>query len=201
MIWRLLLLVFSVYTILNMKLIKTYSKLHNKTNDVTVVTNNNNNNNNNADNDNVTDEYETFIILTKNTIHTRNHYLNELIEEEEYFEEIVESIGIPDYQSIENDKLNITRNSSDIVNMTNSASLPSPTSSSSSSSVLSQQENELNKKQMKNHRRLIRKHSSSINMGFSGSYFMHSHSNSLYLLNMFYNLFSLTCVACYVIIL
>nr|AAW27719.1 SJCHGC06525 protein [Schistosoma japonicum] len=189
---RRLLLLFSVYIMLNMKLIKTQSNNHNKTNNVAIVTVVNVNDN---DDDNVNDEYETFITLTKNTIHTRNRYSNELIEEEEQFEEIEESIVMPDYHSIENDSLNITRNSSN-VNNTNSSSLSSPTSS-----VLSQLQSELNKKQMKNHRRLFRKHSSSINMGFSGSYFMHSHSNSLYLLNIFYNLFSLLCVTCYLIIL
>ncbi|KAH8878486.1 hypothetical protein KSF78_0005569 [Schistosoma japonicum] len=129
---RRLLLLFSVYIMLNMKLIKTQSNNHNKTNNVAIVTVVNVNDN---DDDNVNDEYETFITLTKNTIHTRNRYSNELIEEEEQFEEIEESIVMPDYQSIENDSLNITRNSSN-VNNTNSSSLSSPTLS-----VLSQLQN------------------------------------------------------------
>ncbi|CAH8851550.1 unnamed protein product [Trichobilharzia szidati] len=124
------------------------------------------------------------VIITKNNIYSRNHFSNELVEEERIEEEEEEVIEFPDKT---NDKLLINdsleyddgntgnNNTSNVVNLVNT----STNSNTSASSFLASPPHEKIRRQIRNYRKFYRKNSNSFDLGFSGRYFPTSKSNSL----------------------
>ncbi|CAH8851517.1 unnamed protein product [Trichobilharzia szidati] len=122
------------------------------------------------------------LIITKNNIYSRNHFSNELVEEERIEEEEEEVIEFPDKT---NDKLLINdsleydndgnNNTSNVVNPVNT----STNSNTSASSFLTSPPYEQRRRQIRNYRKFYRKNSNSFDLGFSGRYFPTSKGNSL----------------------
>ncbi|CAH8851532.1 unnamed protein product [Trichobilharzia szidati] len=121
------------------------------------------------------------LIITKNNIYSRNHFSNELVEEERIEEEEEEVIEFPDKtndKSLINDSLEYddgNNNTSNVVNPVNT----STNSNTSASSFLTSPPYEQRRRQIRNYRKFYRKNSNSFDLGFSGRYFPTSKGNSL----------------------
>ncbi|CAH8507814.1 unnamed protein product [Schistosoma turkestanicum] len=140
--------------------------------------------------------YETYLLVPNQNIYSRSHFSNKFIHEEHIIEE---SIELPEHFHVDNNhSVNALNVSSMNLNKTNiNSSLSSSSSTSSSSSSSSQPLNEFKQKQIKSHRKIFRKHSTSIDMGFSGSVLMPSYANSLCIKNIYHIIFILICVTYY----
>ncbi|CAH8567489.1 unnamed protein product [Schistosoma haematobium] len=141
-------------------------------------------------------EYKRLFVLSNNNIYTRSHFSNKFIKEEqieeEEEEEEEESIELPEHIQQDNDSLNAFNVSKIFSNETST--------NSSLASLSSETRNKSKTKQATNRRKVFRKHSSFIDMGFSGSYFICSNANSLHLPNIFYNIYALICITVFMMV-
>lgn len=139
-------------------------------------------------------EYKRLFVLSNNNIYTRSHFSNKFVKEEQ-IEEEEESIELPEHIQEDNDSLNAFNVSKIFSNETSTNS-----SLSSLSSLSFETRNKSKTKQATNRRKVFRKHSSFIDMGFSGSYFICSNANSLHLPNIFYNIYALLCITVFMMV-
>ncbi|VDP27503.1 unnamed protein product [Schistosoma mattheei] len=137
-------------------------------------------------------EYKRLFVLTNNNIYARSHFSNKFIKEEQIEVEEEESIELPEHIQEDNDSLNAFNVSKIFSNETST--------NSSLASLSSETRNKSKTKQATNRRKVFRKHSSSIDMGFSGSYFICSNANSLHLPNIFYNIYALICITVFMMV-
>ncbi|CAH8571920.1 unnamed protein product [Schistosoma rodhaini] len=136
-------------------------------------------------------EYKTFLALTNNNIYTRSHFSNKVFREEHIEEESVE---LPEYHHVDDESLNALNVSKIYSNETSTNS--SLLLLSSSSETLKKTK----KKPSKSIRKVFRKHSSSIDMGFSGSYYICSNANLLHIPYIIYHIFTLISVMCFMMV-
>ncbi|CAH8542517.1 unnamed protein product [Schistosoma rodhaini] len=132
-------------------------------------------------------EDKSFLALPNNNIYTRSHFSNKIFKEEHIEEE---SIELPEYHHLDDESLNAL----------NVSKIHSNETSTNSSLLLSSSSETLNKskkKSSKNLRKVFRKQLSSIDMGFSGSYYLCSNANLLNIPNIFYHIFTLISVMCF----
>ncbi|VDP16612.1 unnamed protein product [Schistosoma margrebowiei] len=135
-------------------------------------------------------EYKKLFVLSNNNIYTRSHFSNKFIKEEQIEEE--ESIELPEHIQEDNDSLNAFNVSKIFSNETST--------NSSLSLSSSETQNKTKTKQATNRRKVFRKQSSFIDMGFSGSYFICSNANSLHISNRFYNIYALICIIIFMMV-